>query len=256
MSIRYASGMTGRGSRRVLALNTARFYSTKLVRNLGATAAVADNTPAVAKIGGKAAWQKQDLLDAKWWGYELDSECLAELDNAVQSSKSANLEWDNDIPLNVSQGNFPLSKMADTIAEMSDELENGMGAAMIANIPVDKYSLEELSVMYLGICSYIGNVVQQSSAGLRSKSRGYGMPLGHVKAEMRGKTPLDGKQSNNYFRLHTDRCARAQGGKGRGVRGGRYERLTRAPHARAARAHPPAGRGGLAQPPFLAGGVG
>ena len=141
--------MTGRGPR--AATFGARFYSTKLVRNLGATAAVADNTPAVAKIGGKAAWQKQDLLDAKWWGYELDSECLAELDNAVQSSKSANLEWDNDIPLNVSQGNFPLSKMADTIAEMSDELENGMGAAMIANIPVDKYSLEELSVMYLGI---------------------------------------------------------------------------------------------------------
>ena len=151
-------------------------------------------------------------------------ECLAELDNAVQTSKSANIEWDNDIPLNVSQGNFPLSKMADTIAEMSDELENGMGAAMIANIPVDKYSLEELSVMYLGICSYIGNVVQQSSAGLRSKSRGYGMPLGHVKAEMRGKTPLDGKQSNNYFRLHTDRCdmisllsvrTASQGGHGR-----------------------------------------
>ena len=23
---------------------------------------------------------------------------------------------------------------------------------------------------------------------------------------MRGKTPLEGKQSNNYFRLHTDRC--------------------------------------------------
>merc|ERR1740138_326338 len=75
---------------------------------------------------------------------------------------------------------------------------------MIANIPVHKYSIEELSVIYLGICAYIGNVVQQSSAGLRSKSRGYGMPLGHVKAEMRGKTPLDGKQSNNYFRLHTD----------------------------------------------------
>ena len=134
--------MTGRGPR--AATFGARFYSTKLVRNLGATAAVADNTPAVAKIGGKAAWQKQDLLDAKWWGYELDSECLAELDNAAQTSKSANIEWDNDIPLNVSQGNFPLSKMADTIAEMSDELENGMGAAMIANIPVDKYSIEEV----------------------------------------------------------------------------------------------------------------
>ena len=71
MSIHYASGMTGRGSPRfALALNTAaRFYSTKLVRNLGATAAVADNTPAISKIGGKASCQQQDLLDAKWWGW-------------------------------------------------------------------------------------------------------------------------------------------------------------------------------------------
>ena len=47
-----------------------------------------------------------------------------------------------------------------------------------------------------------------------------------VKAEMRGKTPLDGKQSNNYFRLHTDRCdlisllsvrTASRGGLGRGV---------------------------------------
>merc|ERR1719453_2176048 len=62
---------------------------------------------------------------------------------------------------------------------------------MIRNIPVDKYSLEELSVIYLGICSYIGHV---------------------------------GKQSNNYFRLHTDRCdmisllsvrTASQGGHGR-----------------------------------------
>ena len=53
------------------------------------------------------------------------------------------------IPMNVGQGNFPLAKMADTIAEMSDELENGTGAAMLANIPVHKYSVEEVS-LFLG----------------------------------------------------------------------------------------------------------
>ena len=43
-------------------------------------------------------------------------------------------------------------------------------------------------------------------AGLRSASRGYGLPLGKVQAEMKGNTPMGGKQANNYFRLHTDRC--------------------------------------------------
>ena len=55
-------------------------------------------------------------------------------------------------------------------------------------------------MLYLGMCTHLGHVVTQSSSGLRSKSRGYGMPLGHIKAEMKGNTPLDGKQSNNYFR--------------------------------------------------------
>ena len=35
----------------------------------------------------------------------------------------AYIEWADNIPMNVSQGNFPLKKMADTIAEMSDELK-------------------------------------------------------------------------------------------------------------------------------------
>lgn len=49
-------------------------------------------------------------------------------------------------------------------------------------IPVERYTISELSVLYLGICGYIGNNVLQSSAGLRSKSRGFGMPVGLVKA--------------------------------------------------------------------------
>ena len=54
--------------------------------------------------------------------------------------------------------------------------------------------------------SVIGQWIPQSSAGLRSKSRGFGLPLGRVEAEMIGNTPKNGMQANNYFRLHTDRC--------------------------------------------------
>jgi len=215
MSQAFALGMRGVG-RRGFATSVRKLASTALAEK--------EAFAPVSKIGGPAAWTKDELVAGKWWGYELSPSLLTELDDALENAKSSNIEWEGDVPLNVSQGNFPLRKMAETIAEMSDELENGSGAAMLANLPVHKYSVEELSVIYLGICSYIGNVVQQSSAGLRSKSRGYGMPLGHVKAEMRGKTPLDGKQSNNYFRLHTDRCdmisllsvrTASQGGHGR-----------------------------------------
>merc|ERR1719446_256800 len=98
--------------------------------------------------------------------------------------------------------------MIQKLAKLSDELENGKGLAMIANFPVSdpRFTEDDLAVAYLGVSAHIGHVVLQSSSGLRSVSRGYGLPLGRVQAEMAGETPQDGKQTNNHFRFHTDRC--------------------------------------------------
>merc|ERR1719356_1552347 len=79
---------------------------------------------------------------------------------------------------------------------------------MISNFPVSDPRLTEadLAVMYAALSGYIGHVVLQSSSGLRSVSRGYGLPLGRIQAEMTGETPAGGRQTNNHFRFHTDRC--------------------------------------------------
>jgi hypothetical protein len=63
------------------------------------------------------------------------------------------------------------------------------GAVMICNFPVEGHTEEDIAIMYLGVSAHIGRTVPQSSAGLRSVSRGYGLPLGRVQAEMTGKTP-------------------------------------------------------------------
>lgn len=160
----------------------------------------------VSKFGGPSAWKGKELTQNKWWGLELSRDELDEIDVAFAHAQKAGLVFDGDVPLNLTKSTFPLVKLAARIAEMADELENGIGCTMIANMPVHKYTEQELGVIYMGFCSYLGNLVPQSSAGLRSKSRGYGMLLGQVRAEMHGNTPLGGKQANNYFRLHTDRC--------------------------------------------------
>jgi len=161
----------------------------------------------IPKLGGPACWHSSDLVKSEWWGKRLTDENLTQLHEATMSAMGSGLEYEGDVPLGVGKHNFPLApETATMLAAMSEEIENGRGAAMLDGIRVDDYSLRELGVMYSGICAHVGHIVNQSSAGLRSKSRGYGLPIGHVKAEMRGKTPLEGKQSNNYFRLHTDRC--------------------------------------------------
>jgi len=149
------------------------------------------------KIGGRAAWTGAQLAASPWWGRSLSAGHIAELDSALKDAmQSGKIDWEGEVPLAVSPFIFHLSEegMGGLLRDMANELEDGTGATMLQGIPVERYSLAELSVLYLGMCGYVGNIVNQSSAGLRSKSRGYGMPVGHVKAEMRGKTPKDGKQ--------------------------------------------------------------
>uniref|UniRef100_A0A0G4FSA5 TauD/TfdA-like domain-containing protein n=1 Tax=Chromera velia CCMP2878 TaxID=1169474 RepID=A0A0G4FSA5_9ALVE len=164
------------------------------------------------KLGGPACWTSEELLKSPFWGMRLTETELQELHEALTIAEPL-VEWSEKkesdvaaVPLNVSKEIFPLNALARRLADVSEELEHGKGVVMIENIPVDRYSLDQLGIIYLGMSCYIGHVVLQSSSGLRSKSRGFSMPLGFIRAEMTGKTPLNGKQANNYFRLHTDRC--------------------------------------------------
>jgi hypothetical protein len=104
---------------------------------------------------------------------------------------------------------FPLGHvMLQKIDALRDQLENYKGLAMIRNMPVNdaRFTEDDLAIMYLGFSAHVGHIILQSSSGLRSVSRGYGLPLGRVQAEMTGETPKSGKQTNNHFRYHTDRC--------------------------------------------------
>merc|ERR1719262_1081039 len=98
--------------------------------------------------------------------------------------------------------------MVQKMAAIRDHLENQKGLVMIRNMPVGdaRVTEDDLAIMYLGVSVHVGHIILQSSSGLRSVSRGYGLPLGRVQAEMIGETPKDGKQTNNHFRYHTDRC--------------------------------------------------
>lgn len=157
-----------------------------------------------APMEGGCAWVGDSISKNEFWGLVLSPEELDDLANALAVAKPQ-LQLYEGMPLNLTKDKFPLPVLGPRIESMADELEHGAGAVKIDNFPVEDHSEEDIAIMYIGVCAYIGVPVPQSSAGLRSVSRGYGLPLGRVQAEMSGKTPVNGKQSNNYFRLHTDR---------------------------------------------------
>mmetsp|Transcript_22574 Transcript_22574/g.52572 ORF Transcript_22574/g.52572 Transcript_22574/m.52572 type:complete len:555 (-) Transcript_22574:95-1759(-) len=158
---------------------------------------------------GPSVWTGPELLASRWWGHMLSDADIEDLKNATREA-AKKVEWRAEcVPEIFPKENFPLGEsMVKKLEALSEEIEFGKGLAMIRNMPVNDPDLseEDLAIMYIGISAHIGHVVMQSSSGLRSVSRGYGMPLGRIQAEMTGETPKGGLQTNNHFRLHTDRC--------------------------------------------------
>jgi hypothetical protein len=160
---------------------------------------------------GPAVGTGADLKASEWWGYELSQEDFDDIHRCTEHAKETGaVTWLHPgVPDMISKESFPLGPgMVAKLASLATELEDGKGIAMISNMPVGdpRFTEDDLAVAYLGLSAHIGHVALQSSAGLRSTSRGYGLPLGRIQAEMTGETPKEGKQTNNHFRYHTDRC--------------------------------------------------
>lgn len=161
----------------------------------------------VKKVETRSAWTSETLQKSPLWGYELNKNEVAGLIDALHAFKKAGHTF-NDIEFNeIQKSMFPLN---DTLAQLCEsmraELEEGTGAVLIRNLPVDQFDDNDMAIIHAGISKYIGNVVRQAGGRVRSETRGHGKYLGKVVAEMSGSTPANGKQSDNKFLLHTDVC--------------------------------------------------
>ena len=54
------------------------------------------------------------------------------------------------------RNNFPLPTLAKQLDQKCEEVYNGRGFAIIRGLDPDAFSIEDLTVVYLGISSYIG----------------------------------------------------------------------------------------------------
>ncbi|KAI1390161.1 Clavaminate synthase-like protein [Hypoxylon trugodes] len=162
--------------------------------------------------GHEGAWAgKQDMDHELHFIHTLSGEELTEVCSAKDHFKS--LELDGDL---VTRENFPLPSLGPKLDELSQDIYNGKGLCVVRGIEPDKYPVEDLTIIWLGIQAYI--------ADQRGCQDHLGNMLVHIVADNSSKTKLGHhRHSTSAISFHNEeagdviawltRSAAATGGK-------------------------------------------
>ena len=156
-------------------------------------------------LTGRAGWYGKELDQSGAWIRTLSDGHRGEIDAALARVKRAR------VPLfGFGRGDFPLAATADLLGEISDELENGLGAVRLRGLPVERYSDDDIRQIFWGLGCHLGTALYQNARG-------------EIMGEVRDETKLPEKtyapiepgkimssrartRSTGPLRWHTDRC--------------------------------------------------
>src|SRR5215469_10261823 len=156
-------------------------------------------------LAGRAGWYGKDLDQSGAWIRTLNDAQRQEIDAALVRVKRAGF------PLfGFGRDDFPLTSTVEVLDEISDELENGLGAIRLRGLPVERYSDDDIRQIFWGLGCHLGTAVFQNARG-------------EIMGEVRDETKLVEKtyaplepgkivssraraRSTGPLRWHTDRC--------------------------------------------------
>src|ERR1700760_817352 len=107
---------------------------------------------------GSSNWRAADLAEPGEWMIQLTDAQIADLDNALRTAMAAGITIDR-----LTRQNFKLEVFDKLVPEVQERLENGRGLLVLRGLPAQKYSRDELRLMYWGMGLYLGTAVSQSS---------------------------------------------------------------------------------------------
>jgi hypothetical protein len=129
-----------------------------------------------------------------------------ELDAALRAVQRRNLGWRE-----LRREDFPLPRFGRTLAEISEALEHGRGLVLLRRIPVERYSEDELRILYWSLGLHLGTPRYQNAQGeligdVRDENRLYGevREIDPARAGER-RTSRNKARSAGPLRFHTDR---------------------------------------------------
>src|SRR5712691_1674111 len=108
-------------------------------------------------VRARSAWRPADFETADAYSFTLTGTHVAAFDRALVANRDA--------------GDFPLESIAGDVAAWRDEVLHGRGFVVLRELPRDRYSPDDLGMLFFGLGTHFGRAVSQSSMGDR---------LGHV----------------------------------------------------------------------------
>ncbi|WYZ34424.1 hypothetical protein EsH8_I_000700 [Colletotrichum jinshuiense] len=140
----------------------------------------------------ESAWTGPQFHNQSQYTYNLTSADLDELTAALNHFKALGLDGDL-----VSRTNFPLPTLGTALDRIALDIHHGKGFAVVRGIDPKKYTVEDLTILYLGIQGYIAN-----QRGRQDKK---GNMLVHIVADNTSQIKADHhRHSTSSISFHTE----------------------------------------------------
>ena len=157
-------------------------------------------------ILGPAAWRGEDLARSIDWIRPITGAEAEEIDAALRAVQRRGLDWPQ-----MTRDDFAIPRFAQSLAGVSQDLEDGRGLVLLRRLPVERYTEAELRIIYWGIGLHLGTPRYQSAQGeligdVRDENRLYGA-VRETDPTVAGepRTSRSKARTAGPLRFHTDR---------------------------------------------------
>ena len=138
------------------------------------------------------AWRGATLATHTSWILTLTEAEIADVDRAVATAKATGRPLEE-----IQREHFPLTVLQPRLAQVLAELYDGRGFVVVRGLPVQRYSDNDVCLIFWGLGRYLGGPLYQNPQGEL---------LGHVYDHGRtyGNIDVRGYETNAYLPYHTD----------------------------------------------------
>ena len=144
----------------------------------------------MTRVDHPSAWKGSDFSSADEYAFDLGPRHYDAFDKALSKIRQQGLTLDD-----IEKAYFEVPEIADDIATIFDQIQNGYGFVLVRGFPLDRYTEEELGLIYWGIGTHMGTGVSQSVMGDR---------LGHVMDFSADNPNARAYRNKQTLSMHTD----------------------------------------------------